>query len=75
MSCVPDKASGEPRTFAEAQEASENLRRQVKRARQALSDYHAAHPVVGTDGAIEPEETARERAVHAADQPDLHRKA
>lgn len=75
MSSVPDTSPGEPRTFAEAEEASENLKKQVKRARQALSDYHAAHPVIGADDSADTEETARERAAHAADQPDLHPKA
>ena len=79
MSRVPDIGPDSVRTFAEAEEASENLARQVERARQALSDYHAAHPVVGTDGlegeGPEPPLTAREKAAEAADSPDLHREA
>lgn len=75
MRSVPDKGPKEARSFAEAEEISENLADQVKRARQALSNYHARHPVIGADAPEEPAETARERAVNAADQPDLHPKA
>jgi hypothetical protein len=79
MSRVPDIGPEGVRTFAEAEEASENLARQVERARQALSDYHAIHPVIGPNGLDEdggePPPTARERAAEAADSPDLHPKA
>lgn len=79
MRKVPDIAPESPRTFAEAEQASENLARQVGRARQALSDYHAIHPVVGP-GAVDGEDsesplTAREQAAEAADSADLHPKA
>lgn len=79
MRKVPDIRPGDVRTFAEAEEASENLASQVGRARQALSDYHATHPVVGlgaldNEGA-EPPLTAREQAAEAADSTDLHPKA
>ncbi|MDB5471947.1 MAG: hypothetical protein JWR84_3507 [Caulobacter sp.] len=75
MRSVPDTGSAESRAFAEGDKVSETLAEQVKSARQALSDYHAAHPVIGADESGEPAETARERAVKAADQPDLHPKA
>ena len=79
MRKVPDISPKEARSFAEAEEVSENLTSQVERARQALSNYQAAHPVLGTAAVIDddPEvtETARERAARAEVQPDLHRKA
>lgn len=79
MSRGPDIEPVGVRSSAEAEEVSENLARQVERACQALSDYHAAHPVVGPGGLeeeeAEPPPTARERAAEAADSPDLHPKA
>lgn len=79
MRKVPDISPKKARSFAQAEEASENLTSQVERARQALSNYQAAHPVLGSASVVDddPEvtETARERAARAEVQPDLHRKA
>ena len=46
MSRVADMRAAEAPSFADAEEASENVCEQVEQARQALSDYHAAHPII-----------------------------
>ncbi len=75
MSSVFDTRAAEAPSFADAEEASENVCEQVERARQALSDYHATYPIIAPEEEPEELETSRERAANAADQPDLHPKA
>jgi hypothetical protein len=72
MSGVPDIGPDEVRTFAEAEQAQENLPGQIARARGVLRNYF---DVLASAAPAEEPPTARERAAHEADQPDLHPKA